>query len=147
MDKERAREIAENLINRYCPNYPFGFDKAKQRLGQCNYLKKRITLSEIAVELNEEDKIKDTILHEIAHALNEYQRHNYKWRQTAISIGCTGERTTNANTVEGKYAYKCSNCGAITKYHRIHRKPRACGNCCNKYNHGRFSEKYILIKV
>ena len=62
------------LYNHY---WHFDFQNKKVALGTCSYRDKRISLSKWYVELNEEDEVEDTILHEIAHALS-YIRHGLK---------------------------------------------------------------------
>lgn len=65
---------------------PFG------KAGSCNLQKRQIELQPNYVEWNSEENIKNTILHEIAHALTPKHNHNKFWRRKAIEIGCTGER-------------------------------------------------------
>ena len=52
-------------------DWQFGWDRAKRRLGVCRLLEKSITISIHFVRANLETphEIRDTILHEIAHAL------------------------------------------------------------------------------
>lgn len=59
---------------------------------RCDHRKKRIQLS-INFLYREEFKIKNSILHEIAHAICGYQHgHSLVWQQVAQKIGCNGER-------------------------------------------------------
>jgi hypothetical protein len=44
-------------------------DSAVRRFGTCRYSRKLITLSRQLIELNDQARVLDTILHEIAHAL------------------------------------------------------------------------------
>ena len=63
--------------------------------------------------MNNEDKVKDTILHEISHVLTPKQGHNNIWRTKAIEIGCDGERCYDGkeiNHVKGKYVCQCPSC-------------------------------------
>ena len=64
-------ELAEELMreHRVPREWSFGFDRSKVRFGKCDYRRKRISLSSHLVDLNDEYSVRDTILHEIAHAL------------------------------------------------------------------------------
>ena len=63
-------------------------DHARRRAGQCDYNKKEISLSRHYVRYAEMDHIRDTILHEIAHALvGPHHGHDAVWRQQARAIG------------------------------------------------------------
>jgi hypothetical protein len=51
------------------PKWSFQFDSAKLAFGKCNFTDRVISLSRHLVELNNEAEVRDTVLHEIAHAL------------------------------------------------------------------------------
>jgi predicted SprT family Zn-dependent metalloprotease len=76
----------------------FDFESCKRSLGRCNYNLKKITISKWYAELNEEDDVEDTILHEIAHALSfirygrEGKGHGKLWKRTCREIGAIPER-------------------------------------------------------
>jgi predicted SprT family Zn-dependent metalloprotease len=76
----------------------FDFESCKRSLGRCHYNLKKITLSKWYAELNEEDDVEDTILHEIAHALSfiRYGRdgkgHGRLWKLVCGEIGASPER-------------------------------------------------------
>lgn len=150
MDLHEAEKLAHELINtprvQLCGNslkqlrWSFAFDNAKKRFGQCNYGKLRITLSKHLTQLNDVHRVKNTILHEIAHAIVGSQHgHDEYWRQTALEIGCDGKRCVDgrkANLVKGNYVAICPKCGHV---HYRFKKPKAgrsqsCGYCCKSYN-------------
>ena len=64
-------------------------DNARRRAGQCDYRRREISLSRHYVRHAEDDHIRDTILHEIAHALVG-PRHGTQMDAGVISISCTG---------------------------------------------------------
>lgn len=69
-------------------DYHLELDRSKSRLGLCNHTKKKITISKNFVEQQDWDVIKNTVLHEIAHALvGPNHGHNHVWRQQAMAIG------------------------------------------------------------
>ena len=63
----------------------------------CNYTKKLIKISHKYIHRATKKEIKNTILHEIAHALTPKQHHNKVWKKMAISIGCNGKRCHRVN--------------------------------------------------
>ncbi|MEI7632519.1 MAG: SprT-like domain-containing protein [bacterium] len=73
-----ARELARNEMDKNGLNdWHFAFDKSVSRFGVCNYNTKTIKLSLHLTFLNDADRVKSTILHEIAHALvGSEQGHN-----------------------------------------------------------------------
>lgn len=142
MQLNEAKKLARSLMDKhklFDRGWGFEFDRAVKRFGCCNYRTKTISLSQHLVQLNDEQQVTDTVLHEIAHALvGSGQGHNRVWQRKAIEIGCNGQRCYDVATVNRpKLPYKlvCPTCGITT--HRA-RKPSptlACGRCCaGKYN-------------
>jgi predicted SprT family Zn-dependent metalloprotease len=148
MDLNNAEKLAKELIAEHCPEYTFQFDNAKVRFGYCNWNKKIISLSKHLVLMNDEEQVKDTILHEIAHALTPKQRHNSVWRAKAIEIGCDGNSCCDdkvVNIPKGKYVYQCPICEEKYYQHRRYYRKTACGKCCKKYNNNKYSKDYELV--
>lgn len=146
MNLHEAKELAEKLMRQHGiteQGWSFQFDNAKRRFGRCSYRSKTISLSWNLTQLNTIKEVKDTILHEIAHALCPKQGHNHVWRRKAIEIGCNGERCYNSDkvvTVQGNYVAICVGCG---KQHNKFRKPTrqsSCGRCSG----GRYNEAFKL---
>lgn len=99
MDLMRALGLAielmttHGLYGRWRPQ----FDGARRRLGMCNMNARKIHFSRDYVTSADESSVRDTILHEIAHAL-AYERHGHtghgpEWKRIALEIGCSGDRT------------------------------------------------------
>jgi predicted SprT family Zn-dependent metalloprotease len=130
--------------NLFEKGWRFSFDTARRRFGCCNYTYKKISLSRALVSVNDEARVKNTILHEIAHALvGTGHGHDAVWQRKAIEIGCDGNRCyTIKNTVvpESKYVAVCNSCGHKHPRHRTPTKTTACGFCCK----GTFKTEYIL---
>ena len=148
MDLYKAQQLAVKLMeehNLFETGWRFGFDTAKRRFGCCNYTYKKITLSSALVSVNDEARVKNTILHEIAHALvGRGHGHDVVWKRMAIKIGCDGNRCyTTKNTVvpESKYVAVCNSCSHIHRRHRTPTRTTACGFCCK----GTFKPEYTLI--
>lgn len=132
-------------------DYSFHFDSAKKRAGICRYNRKKISLS-IDIcrnNLDRDDEIMDTLLHEIAHALSYklYGRqavgHGYLWKHIAKQVGAKPQRcytSRDYKPVKGKYTATCSSCGHTRDYHKKLKLSRSCGKC----NPKRYDPKYKL---
>ena len=146
MNIDKAKKIALKEMSYYSiilNSWNFKFDSAKTRFGLCNFKTKTISLSKVLVELNNEKEVKDTILHEIAHALvGVDNNHNKIWKETAKSIGCSGERLYSNKVIEPKPVLirYCETCGKESKYYKKnYGKKISCGHCSKTYN-----KKYLL---
>ena len=124
-----------------------GLDRAKQRAGACHYRAKTITLSEHYIRMNEWDEVRNTVLHEIAHALTPADRgHGWSWASKCIELGIAPNRCYDAEKVnmpQGGVAIICPNHGEIGRRHRM---PAAkmngryfCKRCKAKVTHRRVS--------
>src|SRR4051812_30508933 len=70
VDLEDARGLAHELMRRHgLGGWRFEFDQAKRRAGVCRHRQKVIGLSAPITRLHPADEVRDTVLHEIAHAL------------------------------------------------------------------------------
>jgi predicted SprT family Zn-dependent metalloprotease len=142
MDLNEIEDKVKELFTKhglYELGWKFKWDNSTKRTGLCNYTTKTISLSKkISPQRNEAD-ITNTILHEIAHVLAGFDNHhNDIWRETAISIGCDGNRCSY--DVDVKYTYK-GLCPACSKVHwRNNIKNASCSSCDDKFN-----PEYILV--
>lgn len=95
-------------------------DHARRRAGQCDYGAKVISLSRHYVRYAETDHIRDTILHEIAHALvGPRHGHDAVWRQKAREIGCTANRCHTLNFSTSRWIMRCPNgCFEVERHRR-----------------------------
>lgn len=147
MNLEEVKTLALNLMNQHLTSdWTFEFDRAARRFGCCHYDSKLITVSAKLAALNEEPKVRDTILHEIAHAKAPRAcGHGPEWKAIALAIGCNGERTfSSAQVVLPPLAWtiSCDTCGYTGR--RGRRKMSACAKCCRDHNGGRFSIQYAF---
>jgi len=78
-----------------------------------------IKLSRYLVALNDENEIRQTMLHEIAHFIvGAGHGHDAVWRRKAIEIGCDGKRLNKtAEMPKGRYQATCQ-CGKTFSKHR-----------------------------
>lgn len=146
MDRIDAMLFANQKIRQYnLSGWTFKFNKNKKRLGVCKYGPRTIELSVYHLGDSDEE-IKDTILHEIAHAISGYAaKHGPIWQACCIVIGAKPERLKSSQSMKeapAKYELVCPNCNAVKKMHRRPKKERACGKCCNQYNRGIYAERF-----
>ena len=140
--------------------YSFEFDNTKNTFGRCFYIQKKIKLSLPLCSENLDKihtNIKNTILHELAHAfsvevhgMRNGRGHGSNWKTIARQIGCSGERCFKASEVnlpKSKYSLICNSCGYSSPRHRKISSTYACTDCCNKHNNGRFTREYALQLV
>ena len=86
-------------------DWTFGVNHRKTALGLCNYTKKKIFLSSYFLRTAKcnQTSIRNTILHEIAHALAGHKHHHDAyWKKIAIQIGCDGKVCSSMEKVPGK---------------------------------------------
>lgn len=152
MNLQDAKNLAIQLMNQHGlidNGWHFEFDNAKRRFGCCVHTYKRISLSKHLVELNDEARIKNTILHEIAHALvGPKHGHDYVWRRKAIEIGCDGSRCYSSDKVkspQSKYIAECNGCGKTHNRHKMTRALKYGSSSCGHCSGSRYNEKYKLV--
>lgn len=119
MDLEEARKLALDLMSQHgLSNYHLDLSQRSLKYGNigfCNWVRRIIVISTNYIELNSVENVRDTILHEIAHALvgkNEYRIastgrkirvvHGPTWLAIAKNIGCSGERCAGADTITAR---------------------------------------------
>lgn len=145
-----AHILAEDLMKThglYDKGWRFGFFRSKKAFGRCLYRERKILLSSEFAMINDERHIRDTILHEIAHALvGSSHGHDEVWQDKARQIGCDGKRFFDAGAVREPrkpYVGICPNCGKIIERYR--RMRIACKDCCNAFNGGRYSKDFLFV--
>jgi predicted SprT family Zn-dependent metalloprotease len=125
MDIGEARTLARQLMDEHkLAGWLLELDQSKVRFGYCNYRRRVISLSAPLIILNNHDKVKDTILHEIAHALTPDAFHGRKWRLTAQAIGARPIACYNSADVQTPAApwhAICPKCHRDIKRYRMSR--------------------------
>jgi predicted SprT family Zn-dependent metalloprotease len=126
MNLSAAQTLAVSLMKQHGIwelGWRFNFDSAVKRFGVCKYRSKIIGLSAKLVTLNDEERVKDTILHEIAHAIAGFKAgHGIEWKRACIRIGAKPERcysTDDTTTPDLKYYAKCGACGTVHQKARL----------------------------
>jgi predicted SprT family Zn-dependent metalloprotease len=128
---ETILQLAMDLIRQNeLHEWRFRFDHSTRRAGCCNFHDKLISISfELARNASDKD-IRDTVLHEIAHALvGKQHNHDAVWKAKAREIGCSGERTHRLVFSLPRYHVTCENrCWKHTAERRQRRLVcRTCG--------------------
>ncbi len=113
----------------------FKFDHAHRRFGSCRPRSKIITLSKPLTLLNPEEKVRDTLLHEIAHALTPGDNHGPRWKAMCVRIGAKPERCYSESDVAApprrpaRYALGCPKCNWWAARHRQTKTKYLCRRC------------------
>ena len=136
MELNVVRMLADKLLDEHGlieKGWRFSFDRAKRRAGSCKFSKKEITLAKAYAEQQEGIEIKNTILHEIAHALVGSQHgHSQIWRKKAKEIGCDASRCHHIVFSKPKYVLTCYNrCFEVSRY-RVNQsfmRSKICSKC------------------
>ncbi len=134
---DRAREwMAQHAL----PHWSFQFDHGARRAGSCQYETQVISLSYEYAKRDSEQGIRDTLLHEIAHALvGKGHHHDALWRAKAIEIGCSGKRLHDAQFTPPRYIVRCANdCWVATAERR--RRNCVCKTCRGKLVYVTYTE-------
>jgi predicted SprT family Zn-dependent metalloprotease len=140
MDLGDAEALAHRLMAEHQLNgWVFRFDHARRRLGACRYSDQCISLSKPLTLLNPESVVRDTLLHEIAHALTPGAKHGPVWRAMARQIGATPRACAAVGSVatpNAPYSLVCDHCQErIPRY----RKPTGrfvCRSCLQRHRRG-----------
>ena len=151
MDLTTAEHIAKNLMAEHgliAKGWTFVWDNTKRRIGQCRYGPMEIGLSAPFVLLNDEKLMRDTVLHEIAHALaGPGTGHGPQWKAIARSFGIKPSAyESDVTAPAGLWVGSCESCDFTIERHRLTDRSRnsACPECCKRHNGGRFHKDYRL---
>lgn len=110
---QEIRDLARTLMERHGlhakDGWTFDFitNRKKGNIAFCWYAKKQIRFNTRYVFAMEMHQIKDTILHEIAHAITDMrygrkvQAHGREWRDVCMEIGCRARATVNIRRTFG----------------------------------------------
>ena len=133
MDLSAAAQLARTLMDGHgLTSWGFGFDRARVRAGACHFTDRRITLSRALTAAHDEEQVRETLLHEIAHALvGPRHGHDAVWRATARRIGSTGQRCYAGGeepVVPGRWQGRCA-AGHVVHRHRRPTRVLLCRRC------------------
>jgi predicted SprT family Zn-dependent metalloprotease len=135
---EAAHLARQLMMENQLTDWSFGFDHARRRFGRCDYTHRQITLSRPLTLLNSIDEVRDTILHEIAHALCPKDGHGAKWRAVCRRLGAKPARCYSDATVvsptrsPAQYRFGCPKCNWWVQRRRRSRRAYLCKLCRGK---------------
>ena len=122
--------LADELMQEHglvADGWTLGIDSGRRRAGCTRFSDKVISFSRYYIATASDEDMRDTILHEIAHALvpptrganGQRDSHGPQWRRKAISIGCTGRRCLQQLFTRGGVKIACVNgCGESYRHTR-----------------------------
>jgi len=149
MELSVAENLAVSLMKQHGIwelGWRFEFNNHLRAFGVCSYGNKSIQLSKHLTRLNDLETVKDTILHEIAHAIAGFDAHHgYQWKLACIKIGAKPERcydSNKVNTPKLKYVAVCGGCGET--YERARLKLKEAKRACRCQAHKSWENKILL---
>lgn len=132
MNLGEAFAMAEELVREHgLRGWRVEFDSAKRRAGVCRFHHRVIGLSAPITRVHSEEEVRDTVLHEIAHALvGPRHGHDPVWQEAARRIGSSGRRCVDsgAPAVVGPWVGVCA-AGHVKDRHRRPERVMSCAQC------------------
>ena len=128
-----------------------GYCNTRKAIGRCRYSKsgktKRIEISKhyLAIEGQNNATMRDTVLHEIAHAIDVEIRgksdHSHHWKRVARQVGADPTRTTDQIVQPtGKYTLRCPTCEKTKQMYRQPSTKKSCSSCSG----GRYNPDHMM---
>jgi predicted SprT family Zn-dependent metalloprotease len=137
MELEGARRMATALMAEHgLVGWRLVLDNAKTRAGVCRPARREIGLSRGITALHTEAEVRDTVLHEIAHALvGAHHGHDAVWRAKALEIGSSGRRCVDTASARppAPWTGTCP-AGHTTTRHRRPTRVVTCGQCSRSFD-------------
>ena len=122
----------------------FRWSNARSQAGSCDSRRRVLRLSRPIAELWGPEGMRDTALHEVAHAIAGHKAgHGPEWKAVCQRIGAKPERcytvTKNTPMPAARYTGTCPSGHAHTRQ-RAGRRPVSCGLCAP----GGFDRRYMI---
>ena len=126
MEEKHVVEMGREFLDQFgLEHWAFGVSNTKRAIATCHISKQKIVFSKVFMNMDYKE-IKDTILHEIAHALdwerNRKAWHGHTWKAICREIGARPRASKAVANVKIDYKYDltCEKCGNVVG--RAHRK-------------------------
>jgi len=138
-----CERMARNLMDVHgLSDWAFKWGNARSQIGATDHQRRTIRLSRAFAELWGPEGMRDTVLHEIAHALAGTDHgHDSTWRAICRRIGAKPERLASEDDGPAplmRYTGTCPN-GHTVQRQRLPRNPVSCAKCAR-----RFDPRYLL---
>jgi predicted SprT family Zn-dependent metalloprotease len=114
------------------PRWSAAYDNSRTCAGMCVFRSRTLSFSRHLIARASAEEMRDTVLHEIAHALaGPRHGHNSKWREIALRIGCNGVRCHDIQLAPPRWIYRCSaGCWMVPRFKRSKLSTqRTCSRC------------------
>ncbi len=157
---EIQRMVESHIAEYLCKSegWSFHWNKRTTALGLTHFRTRQIELSILFASVLPMEVMENTSLHEVAHALAGFHAgHDLEWQEYALLVGAKPERCANVEeyrhlltpaTMGYKYSAVCQTCNYQFHFSRMGKQwktgRKACNQCCNKYNRGKWDERFIL---
>ncbi len=163
MDAVKAGQLAMQLMEQHgllAQGWRFAWGHGRRQLGSASIRRrvdrgtgrvqqiKTITLSRYLVALNGEDAVRDTILHEIAHALAGLDHgHDDVWKAVCRRIGAEPQRLAGEDIqlAPARYQITCTHCQRSLGTRQRRMNPDRLSQCycrhCGKASKGHLTEQ------
>ncbi|HLS26226.1 MAG TPA: SprT-like domain-containing protein [Beutenbergiaceae bacterium] len=136
MDLDEAMSMGRRLLDRHgLEHWDLRWDRAKRRAGMCRFDTRVISLSRYLTELHDAEQVRDTVLHEIAHALaGPDAGHGPQWRAKAELVGANPRRTLPPEVPlpDAPWQGRCPGGHEHVRFRRPTR-PLSCSRCCPRF--------------
>jgi predicted SprT family Zn-dependent metalloprotease len=136
-----AETLARSLLDAHGLNHvPLHWHRKTREFGTCKFTRatifdnwhvSAIEISRALVSVNSPEQCRDTILHEIAHALvGPKAGHGLTWQCKARELGCSPSPYCNHGVamIPGKYTASCP-CGTAHEFYKLPIHGKICRNC------------------
>ena len=118
MKASEAQALANQLMKQYLsPDWHFMWMNTKRSCARCSFRFRLIELNSTYIQFAPDDDIKNSILHEIAHAIaGPAAGHGWAWKIACRQVGCAGDRLARGEHIDNfvmsqaKYVADCP-CG------------------------------------
>ena len=149
------KQFADNKLKEtglFHAGWRFVWDNSIRRYGQCRYNKKEIGVSKKLTQINEISETKDTVLHELAHALvGRGHGHDEVWRKMCVKVGARPQARYKdefhggeVKSLKPKYILVNKDTGKI--YARYWRKPKI-KDWSTRWMSGKKAETYGKLQI
>lgn len=149
MDLNKAEVLALELMSKHdllkgIRRWKFTWGTSRTQFGRVDLRRRTIILSSLYVSINSKARVRETILHEIAHAIAGYG-HGPTWKEAAKRVGCEPKAcfTDKSTVIPYKYKTVCRVHGRVGQANT--RWQMSCSRCSPKFN-SRFLLSFEPIK-